>query len=99
VFAIGVPSCFLIFLPSAFTGKSLGFKGFLAIDMASSSLLVEQTPNHSAKRLMLRSSITIAKKISKLHRCAFAAGRLVGFMKDKQTVALAAEKPSVTVRM
>jgi hypothetical protein len=67
--------------------------------MASSSLLVEQTPNHSAKRLMLRSSITMAKKISKLHRCAFAAGRLVGFMKDKQTVALAAEKPSVTVRM
>ena len=47
---------------------------------------------------MFRSSITFAKKISKLHRCEFAAGRLIGSMKNKQTIAFAAEKPSVTVR-
>ncbi|MBT1517406.1 hypothetical protein KIP88_44705 [Bradyrhizobium sp. SRL28] len=47
-------------------------------------------------RLMFRSSIAFAKKISKLHWCEFAAGRLVGSMKKKQTV-VAAEKPSVTV--
>jgi hypothetical protein len=28
VLAMGVPSCFLIFLPSAFTGKTLDPKGF-----------------------------------------------------------------------
>jgi hypothetical protein len=32
-----VPSCFLIFLPSAFTGKSSGLRGFLEVDITSSS--------------------------------------------------------------
>jgi hypothetical protein len=49
------------------------------------------------KRLMFRSSIAFAKKISKLHWCEFAAGWLVGSMKNKQAVVVAAEKPSVTV--
>jgi hypothetical protein len=31
------------------------------------------------------------------YRCEFASGRLVGSMKNKQTLAVAAEKPSVTV--
>ena len=51
------------------------------------------------KRLMFRSSISFAKKVPKPHRGEFAAGRLVGFVKNKQTVAfVATEKPSVTVR-
>jgi hypothetical protein len=38
------------------------------------------------KRLMFRSSIAFAKKISKLHWCEFAAEWLVGSMKNKQAV-------------
>jgi hypothetical protein len=49
------------------------------------------------KGLMFLSSNAFAKKISKLHWWEFAAGRLVGSMKNKQTVVVAAEKPSVTV--
>ena len=33
--AIGVPSRFLIFFPSTFTGKSSGLSGFCEIDIAS----------------------------------------------------------------
>ncbi|MCK1516127.1 hypothetical protein IVB22_27015 [Bradyrhizobium sp. 190] len=47
------------------------------------------------KRLMFPSSIAFAKKISKLHWCEVAAEWLVGSMKNKQAVVVAAEKPSV----
>jgi len=63
----------------------------------SRKFLVQQTSNHMTKRLMFRSSIPFAKKISKLHWCEFAAGWLVGSMKNKQAVVVAPEKPSVTV--
>jgi len=39
-----------------------------------------------AKRLIFWSSIAFAKKLSKLHWCEFAAGWLVGSMKNKQAV-------------
>jgi hypothetical protein len=60
----------------------------------SRKLLVQQTSDHMTKRLMFPSSIAFAKKISKLHWREFAAGWLVGSMKNKQAVVVAPEKPS-----
>jgi hypothetical protein len=57
VFAIGLPSCFLIFLPSAVTGKSAGFSGFLEVDMTSSSCRHDSTPSRKTRRLSSNRSL------------------------------------------
>ena len=53
VLAMGLPSCFLIFRPSAVTGKSSGFSGFLEVDMTSSSCgEYDSTPSNEPRRLL-----------------------------------------------
>lgn len=46
---MGLPSCFLIFWPSAVTGKSSGFSGFWEVDITSSSCgQYDSTPSNKA---------------------------------------------------
>jgi len=69
----------------------------LSIDMqnitrgnAAHLLLVDQTADHLAKCRMLRSSIALAKKVSKLNWREFPTGRLVGAVKNEHVFAFPA---------
>jgi hypothetical protein len=81
VLAMGLPPCFLIFRPSAVTGKSSGFSGFLEVDITSSSCAstIDSTPSNEPRKLLIPEGSRPISSISAVRRrgrvgCYYIAG-------------------------